>query len=198
MAEEENTNEDLEPQKTLDEMTPEEIEALSEEELTALQELQKKAKKKKKIKLLIIIIVVAILGGAGAFFGGAFGGGDEGVSLEDGDPHAENAEAEVKVPAVFMDLPDIVVNLNSNSRRPHFVNLKLTLELSKQEDVAFLEAEMPRVIDAFNVYLRELRKEDLQGSAGLYRLEHEMLLRLQKTLDEGEVKDILFREIIIQ
>jgi flagellar FliL protein len=99
---------------------------------------------------------------------------------------------------VYMALPDIVVNLNSTSRRTNYINLKITLELSKIEDIAVIESQMPRIIDAFNTYLRELRREDLQGSAGVYRLENELMLRLQKTLVKGEVKDILFREIIIQ
>lgn len=192
--------EELEPQRTLDNMTEEEIAALSEEELAELQELQKQTKKKKKQKIILLVLVIILLGGTGAFFAGVFGGGDDYTSLEEGDPLADAASkgADTKAQNVFMNMPDITVNLNSNSRRPHFINLKLTLELAKQEDVAKIEAQMPRIIDAFNTYLREMRKEDLQGSAGLYRLEHEMMLRLQKTLTEGEITDILFREIIIQ
>ena len=196
--EEEGQEEEEKP--TLDDLTPEEIEALSEEELAEITEYTNKLKKKKKKKLILIILGVILIGVGGAFFGGVFGGDSNEISLDENDPLAEAAlkKSKEKQTSVFMDMPDIVVNLNSKSRRPHFINLKLTLELAKQEDVVAIESQMPRIIDAFNVYLREMRKEDLQGSAGLYRLEHEMMLRLQKTLVEGEVTDILFREIIIQ
>jgi len=152
-----------------------------------------KKKKKSKKKLIIIIAAVVILlgGGAAAFL---LMGAEEG---ENADKPKQDADA-AKPDPVYMDLPDIVVNLNSTSRRTNYINLKLTLELSTQEDVAAIEAQMPRIIDAFNTYLTELRREDLQGSAGIYRLENELMLRLQKTLTKGKVNDILFREIIIQ
>lgn len=157
-------------------------------------------KKKKKPKLIIIIagVLIIVAGvGAGLMFSGVLGGdkkeGD--ISLEESEMHKAKEE---KFKPVYMDLPDIIVNLNSTGRRAHFINLKLTLELKSEKDMPLIEGQMPRIIDAFNTYLRELRKEDIQGSAGLYRLEHELLLRLQKTLTEGEVTDILFREIIVQ
>ena len=38
-----------------------------------------------------------------------------------------------------------------------------------------IEAVMPRIVDNFQIYLRELRLEDLRGSAGIYRLREELL-----------------------
>lgn len=155
-----------------------------------------KKKPKSKKKLIIIAAAVLILVGAGAFFA-LSGGGDEGVHSSDAEIGIAKDTGPIPDP-VYMDLPDIVVNLNSTSRRTNYINLKLTLELGSQEDVAAIETQLPKIIDTFNTYLRELRREDLQGSAGIYRLENELMLRLQKTLVKGEVKDILFREIIIQ
>lgn len=155
-------------------------------------------KKKSKKKLIIIIVLLLVLlggGGAAAFF---MMGGEDGSEASAEPSAEEKAAAEAMQIPVYMDLPDIVVNLNSTSRRTNYINLKLTLELSSEADIPAIEAQMPRIIDAFNTYLRELRREDLQGSAGVYRLENELMLRLQKTLTKGEVKDILFREIIIQ
>ena len=153
-------------------------------------------KKKSKKKLIIIIAVVVLLagGGAGAFL---MMGGDEKAAKDSKNKKTGDKE-KVAAEPVYMTMPDIVVNLSSTSRRTNYINLKLTLELNSQEDVAAIEAQMPRIIDAFNTYLRELRREDLQGSAGVYRLENELMLRLQKTLTKGKVNDILFREIIIQ
>lgn len=157
--------------------------------------IPKKKKSKKKL-VIIIAAVVLLLGGGGAAF--MLMGGEE-KPIKDAKASADATKEEaVKPDPVYMDLPDIVVNLNSTSRRTNYINLKITLELNSAEDVAAIESQLPRIIDAFNTYLRELRREDLQGSAGIFRLENELMLRLQKTLTKGKVNDILFREIIIQ
>jgi len=153
-------------------------------------------KKKSKKKLIIIIAAVVLLAGGGGAAFMLMGGDDKAAAKAAAEKSAKKEE--VAPEPVYMALPDIVVNLNSTSRRTNYINLKITLELNSAADVAPIEAQMPRIIDAFNTYLRELRREDLQGSAGVYRLENELMLRLQKTLTKGKVNDILFREIIIQ
>ena len=57
---------------------------------------------------------------------------------------------------------------------------------------------MPRIVDNFQVYLRELRIEDLQGAAGMYRLREELLSRVGKAAQPAEIVDILFKEMLIQ
>jgi flagellar FliL protein len=61
-----------------------------------------------------------------------------------------------------------------------------------------MDANKPRIQDTFNTYLRELRPADIQGSEGIYRLRSELLARMNSTIEEGAVKDILFGEIIVQ
>jgi flagellar FliL protein len=56
----------------------------------------------------------------------------------------------------------------------------------------------PRVIDQFQTYLREMRVEDLRGSAGIYRLRQELLYRVNIAADPVKVKDVLFQEMLIQ
>jgi flagellar FliL protein len=46
--------------------------------------------------------------------------------------------------------------------------------------------------------LRELRVEDLSGSASVYRLKEELLRRVNLAVEPVKVKDVLFREMIIQ
>ncbi|MFZ8469333.1 flagellar basal body-associated FliL family protein, partial [Staphylococcus aureus] len=82
--------------------------------------------------------------------------------------------------------------------RASFLKMSVTLQLKDQAAVAVLDANKPRVLDAFNTYLRELRPSDVQGSAGIYRLRDELMTRLNGMIEEGLVKDILFSEIIVQ
>ena len=56
----------------------------------------------------------------------------------------------------------------------------------------------PRIIDNFQVYLRELRVEDLRGSAGIYRLREELLARVNTAVHPTKVRDVLFRDVLVQ
>ena len=57
---------------------------------------------------------------------------------------------------------------------------------------------MPRVIDNFQTYLRELRLDDLKGSAGMYRLREELLVRVNAAAAPAKIKDVLFKEMLVQ
>jgi len=70
--------------------------------------------------------------------------------------------------------------------------------LKDKAAVEAVKANKPRIVDVFNTYLRELRPADVQGSAGIYRLREELMTRINGTVEEGLVKDILFSEIIVQ
>ena len=90
------------------------------------------------------------------------------------------------------------MNLNTSGKRKSFLKLKVSLELGKADDQKILEQVLPRVVDNFQVYLRELRAEDLRGSAGLYRLREDLLSRAQTAAAPAEVRDVLFKEMLIQ
>jgi flagellar FliL protein len=101
-------------------------------------------------------------------------------------------------PAVFFDLPDLLVNLNTTGRKASFLKLSVSLELDHAEDLPKLQAVMPRIIDNFQIYLRELRVEDLRGSGGIYRLREELLARVNTAAAPVKVADVLFKEMLVQ
>jgi flagellar FliL protein len=121
---------------------------------------------------------------------GAFGGGGE-------EPKKE-AEAETVKPAFFYNLPEMVVNLNSVGGRAEFLKVSIALELAKKNDIDKLKPVEPRIMDVFQVYLRELRRDDLTGSAGLYRLKSELLKRVNIATYPQKISAVLFKEIIVQ
>ena len=100
--------------------------------------------------------------------------------------------------ATFYDLPEILVNLSQQDKRSQFLKLKIALELSDREASSALEPVLPRVLDTFQIYLRELRTDDLEGSAGIYRLKEELLRRVNLAIRPHKVDRILFKEIIVQ
>ena len=92
----------------------------------------------------------------------------------------------------------MLVNLSGPEEQPRYLRLKVQLELENQSDLEAVQAVMPRVVDQFQTYLRELRIKDLRGSAGIYRLQMELLSRVNAAAYPTEVKDVLFQEILIQ
>ncbi|MCH8835272.1 MAG: flagellar basal body-associated FliL family protein [Proteobacteria bacterium] len=156
----------------------------------------KKQGSKTKLLLFVALALFLVVGGAAAaYFTGLLepliamlGGADETAAEETTDP----------VEAIFFDLPEILVNLNTGGRKSTFLKIRVSLELENAEDVARIEAVMPRIIDNFQVYLRELRVEDLKGSAGMYRLREELLTRVILAAAPSKVSDVLFKEMLVQ
>ncbi len=141
-------------------------------------------------KLAIIAgaaLVVVLAGGGGAFY-----------FLR---AHQEEAKA-TQVPGkpvVFVDLPELLVNLsNAGSDRTQYLKVKVVLELPDQVMIAQIQPVMPRVMDAFQTYLRELRPSDLDGSAGLYRLKEELTRRVNASIAPSRINAVLFKEIVVQ
>jgi len=186
---------------------------LTEEEAAAAAIVAKKAKKKKLFIMVggAVLVLGIIVGGllAAGIIGNkekteehatkeVHPGDDPCLEPASGGGSEKKDEAIDPCKPVYLDVPDIIVNLVSDSRRAHFANVKVTLEIKTPDKVSKVEDNMPRIVDSFNTYLREMTKDDLEGSEGLIRLEDEMMLRLNKILPTGTVTDILFKSVIVQ
>ena len=115
--------------------------------------------------------------------------------------HKPEAKVETPVgkPAVFVDLPEVIVNLsNPGSDRTQYLKIKVVLELPNPKMIEQITPIMPRVMDAFQTYLRELRPSDLDGSAGLYRLKEELTRRVNVAIAPSRISAVLFKEIVVQ
>ncbi len=162
----------------------------------ALEEEGGKSGKKKKLLMIGLPILLIVGGGAAVFFSGladSLLGKEEPVEVA-ADEHSEEAEQGT----VFYELPQMLVNLSTSGRRTSFLKIVVSLELTSEGDVEILEKALPRIIDNFQVYLRELRVEDLRGSAGLYRLREELLFRVNAAASPARVTDVLFKEMLVQ
>jgi len=152
----------------------------------------------KKLIIIIVAVVLLIIGGvAAAFFMGLFDSSDSASQTTEAEPSSDSKKAASEL-AFFHDLPDITVNLNSKGRKRSVMKLKISLEVASPDEIPKLQALMPRVIDNFQVYLRELRLDDLKGSAGMYRLREELLMRVNAAITPAKVKAVLFKEMLVQ
>jgi flagellar FliL protein len=146
------------------------------------------AKKKLPIMLIAMVAAAVVLlgGGAAAYF------------LVFAAPKPDETHAAAHESFTF-NLPPMTVNLNtSDGSSPAFMKLTVALEVASEEVMVEIQPRMAKVVDAFQVYLRELRKSDLEGSAGIYRLKEELRRRVNIAIFPAQVDSILFKEILVQ
>ena len=164
---------------------------------------EKKSGGKKKL-LIPLLAALVLAAGAGGWFSGII---PKVLGKEHAPEHAERAEntekaqdgkAEAARAPIFMDLPDIVANLNTGNRRAAYVKLKAKLELTKPEDQPVLTAAKPPVGVRFEGSLRGLVRRELRGTAGTYRLREELLARTNLAAPPARVVAVLFTEMIVQ
>jgi len=132
-----------------------------------------------------IVAFAAVGGGAYFFFAG----------------HSSAAvSSEQHKAPIFVDMPDVLVNLSSTggSDRTQYLKVKVVLEVADQAVSTQIQPLMPRLLDTFQTYLRELRPTDLDGSAGLYRLKEELTRRVNAAIAPSRINAVLFKEIVVQ
>ncbi len=205
-----------------------EDEAVAATEGGEVQAAPKKKLAGKTIVLFIVLpALLVILGGVGAgvmLLGGkndqvadAGAHGDAGKDAGRSNDHkkkkkdertdkgkeGEQGEGSVNVTeapdgSYFAELPPLIVNIQSQDSRPVYLKLKLTLEAPDADTAEMIEPAMPRVMDQFQGFLRELRLEDISGSEGPHRLRMELLRRVNIALAPAEVTAVLIEEMLVQ
>ena len=112
--------------------------------------------------------------------------------------HSHEPAAQAAVQPIYIDLPEMVANLNGNPRRPSYIKLDARIEVANKEDEDRVRQAMPRLQDLFLTYMREMRPDELRGSAGLYRLREELIARADAAAAPARITDVLFTQMLIQ
>jgi flagellar FliL protein len=147
---------------------------------------------KGKLKIIIAAVGLFVILGGGAVTWFMF------FRSHGEEAHAEAMAAVVK-PPVFIDVPEMLVNLvGSPGERIQYLKAKIVLEVKEEKQVEAIKPAMPRVTDIFQTYLRELRPADLTGSVGLFRLKEELTRRVNTAISPSQVNAVLFKEIVVQ
>jgi flagellar FliL protein len=170
------------------------------------------AAKNKKKKLIIIgaAAAVALLGGGGGaymMFGGtpakAEAGAEHGGKAdaeaeaeEGGEEGGEGGHGEKKNEP--LDVPPLLVNLRTADGAAHFLKVHVMLVPGPKAAGEELKNSLPALLDAYQPFLRELRPEDLSGSAAVFRIKEELLIRSRDAIGAGKVKEILIQDLIQQ
>jgi flagellar FliL protein len=155
-----------------------------------------KPKKPGKAKLIMIAApVVLLLVVAGLWFSGIL---PHMLGMDRHEEHQASAEPAKAAPPSYVDIPEMVANLNNNSHKPSYIKLSVRVEVPKPEDTEKIKAALPRLQDIIQTYLREMRPEELRGSAGTYRLREELLIRANTAVAPAKVIDVLFTQLLVQ
>lgn len=150
-------------------------------------------------KLLMIagggLLLLLIGAGAGLYFFVFSGSAKNGEQA--------NAATAEKVPitppqVAFYDVPDMIVNIQTADGTPAYLKLSVSLELDSADEKPGLDALKPRIVDRLQSYLRELRVDDIKGSAGIMRLKEELQRRINVAAAPYRVRDVLLKEMIVQ
>lgn len=148
--------------------------------------------KKGKKKLLIMVGALLLAGGGGgaAYMLLGSGGGEAGEQAEAEKPSDE--------PPAFVEVPPMTVNLRSADGQTRFLKLRLVLVPKEAGGEEKLKEKLPLILDAYQPFLRELRPEDLAGSAAVFRLKEEMLIRATRAVGPDGIRDVLIQDLIQQ
>jgi flagellar FliL protein len=113
------------------------------------------------------------------------------------DEHAHHEEK--AKPPVYVEVPEVLVNLSGlPGERVQYLKVKVALEVKEEKQIEAIKPSMPRVLDIFQTYMRELRSADLNGSVGMFRLKEELTRRVNAAIQPNQVNAVLFKEIIVQ
>jgi flagellar FliL protein len=130
----------------------------------------------------------ALLGGGGHDTGGHASGGHG--SGGHGVP-----EPAALADVAFVPMDPIMISLNPGGTARH-LRFSGQLEVAP-EDAATVAALMPRVLDVLNTYLRAVQARDIEDPAALARLRAQMLRRIQVVTGDGQVRDLLITEFVL-
>lgn len=159
------------------------------------------------VKLALFIglpVLILALGGVAALL--LLGGGDETQVAEAGE-HGEVADGHggggghgsggAAEHAYFYEIPQMQITIQNGSGGFAHVQITFSLEIADQGLSRRLDENLPRILDQFQGFLRELRPEDLAGSAGAERLRLELLRRVNLVMGEGQVRAVLITQFVI-
>ncbi|WP_334181980.1 flagellar basal body-associated FliL family protein [Novosphingobium sp.] len=150
--------------------------------------------KKPGKKMLVIggaAVLALLAGGGGAwwFMSGGESGGDHQAAAEGA------AEGDDK--SSYIEVPAMIVNLRGGDSQARFLKLRFII-VAANGKADKVKDKLPVVLDALQPFLRELRPDDLNGSAAVFRIKEEMMTRATQALGAGMVKDVLIQDLVQQ
>jgi flagellar FliL protein len=150
----------------------------------------------RKLKLILFVALPLLLllgGGAAAYVMGMVPGMAPRDAAAEAAPPPEEPGS-----VVFVDLPDMLVNLNAGGHHLRYLKIATALEVRGEDQADLVRQFVPRILDSFQMYLRAIRPEELEGAEGVYRIKEALLARTNDAVHPARVRDVLIRELLVQ
>ncbi|MBA4249281.1 MAG: flagellar basal body protein FliL [Candidatus Puniceispirillum sp.] len=118
--------------------------------------------------------------------------------------HQKNSEDIAEQPVnvleiSFLQLPEMIINLRQNAKgKSNILKATFILELISPKDKDVIEHLKPIISDQLQTYLRELKIEDLEGASGIEKVRHELKTRVSSVIIPVKIRNILFKEFLVQ
>ncbi|MBB5685260.1 flagellar basal body-associated FliL family protein [Sphingobium boeckii] len=164
------------------------LEMEPEDTVSVPEEIQPQTRAKPKGRKLLWGGIAAVL------LTGAAGGGYIFMTRD-----AENtAIAPENAVDAYVEVPPMTVNLRVPGGQARFLKLRFIIVAANAAQSETIRTKIPMLLDALQPFLRELRPEDLNGSAAVFRVKEEMMVRAHATFGSGMVRDILIQDLVQQ
>ena len=144
-------------------------------------------KRSRRIKLIGLGALLVVGLGAGGF-----------ALWSSGGEEAEAVTPAVSSSAKFVDAPPMLINVHDADGRAHFLKLRFVIVAANENKADEVKDKMPLIVDSLQSFLRELRPDDLAGSAAVYRIKEEMMVRMRRGFGAGSIQDVLIQDLIEQ
>ena len=151
------------------------------------------SKLSRKKLLLIVVPVVAAIGIFGFYYTSQKSQKDQAPANYSIVRHAAENGKETDSYTIFYDLPEVDVRLRNVPGKDQVVKIKLSIELSKMEDITIIEALSAKLTDAVIAHTVELMPEEIDGSEGIYWLREELLYRMNLIAAPVKISNLNFK-----
>ena len=98
---------------------------------------------------------------------------------------------------VYADLPALLMDVRTSGGSEAYLKLDATLELADASAKPVIDADMPLIVDSFNVELWNLPLNDLKTPAAVDALRSDLKTQISLRLKPIVIKDVLFKEMTI-
>lgn len=145
----------------------------------------------KKIILIAVPLILCAIAGAIFFFKVI----RSPKNYKPGESNAVNAEQIIS--NSYLELKEMIVNLAPSGPAKNYLKISLILQLSSDQDTKIVASKMPIIIDNFYLFMRELRATDFNSTGTTLQFKEELLKRANKITAPIVIKDILFKEMVV-
>jgi flagellar protein FliL len=151
----------------------------------AASEVVEEKKKSSLVKIIILVAILAALGGGGFFAYLKFF------------KHSADPKEPVAEQPVTQEMGTYLVNLSDPGGK-RYLKVTMQFELTGAKVSQELARRSVEVRDKIIMLLSSKEYEDIGNPTGKVTLKKELMAQLNKTLQDGQVKEIYFTEFLVQ